>query len=383
MAPGRGAGVQRGDVQPSSARSVAWSTCWLGGRADVSTLHSASDPLLGVGLPAGGRRRRPVPRQRGPVSPCVQSVAAGHPVRTQICQAAQHHRAAYVGYGLIGFLFVVLWIPARGGLVRAASSSSRRCLWPAGRSTQYGDELKAHARTLRALVTAVETKEPHNAGHSERVAQLSEWMAEAMLLGHKEIEDIRTAGMLHDVGKVALPTRLLGSRQAHTDDDLVTIAGPRACGRRAGQGRRLPVRFRRRHRPPPRALRRPRLPRRLCLVTAIPLAARIIAVADAFECLTSARSYRPGHCRLTRPWPSSGARPAPSSTPRSSSCWSESLSATSGASPTAPRTSWPPRASRSTTTSRSVSDHIAYTDRLRIRITGREQGLHPASGEVR
>ena len=130
---------------------------------------------------------------------------------------------------MIGFLFVVLWIPARVGwfsaiLVLAPLFVARWAF------AQYGDELQAHERTLRALVTAVETKEPHNAGHSERVAQLSEWMAEALMLGHKEIEDIRTAGMLHDVGKVAMPTRLLGSRQAHTDDDLVTMAGHALAG---------------------------------------------------------------------------------------------------------------------------------------------------------
>ena len=221
----------------------------------------------------------------------IQNVATAIPLRTQIWGLLGTTGPAYIGYGVIGFLFAVLWIPAEVGwfsavLVLAPLFVARWAF------AQYGDELQAHERTLRALVTAVETKEPHNAGHSERVAQLSEWMAEAMLLGHKEIQDIRTAGMLHDVGKVAMPTRLLGSRQPHTDDDLVRMAGHALGGVElvkdvdflSGSVDGIAhhhERFDGRGYPDGLA------------GDAIPLAARIVAVADAFECLTSAHSYRP------------------------------------------------------------------------------------------
>jgi hypothetical protein len=351
----------------------------VGGRADVTTLHSASSLLLQVGLPLVA----------ADVTQCVvnavllagiQNVATAIPLRTQVWGLLGTTGPAYIGYGLIGFLFAVLWIPAAVGwfsaiLVLVPLFVARWAF------AQYGDELQAHERTLRALVTAVETKEPHNAGHSERVAQLSEWMAEAMLLGHKEIQDIRTAGMLHDVGKVAMPTRLLGSRQAHTDDDLVRMAGHALGGVElvkdvdflSGSVDGIAhhhERFDGRGYPDGLA------------GDSIPLAARIVAVADAFECLTSAHSYRPA-------LPSEEAldivrgQAATQFDPQVVELLAKALS----------RHEW-------TVTERTpdelasagialdhdepeVSDHIAFTDRLRTRITGRAAGLHHASGEVR
>lgn len=350
-----------------------------GGREVLTTGMARGDILFGVGIPM----------IITDIAQClinavlisfVLRVSGGQPIRPQIVKLLTTSGVAYVGYGVIGFLLVVLWIPARVGwfagiLVLAPLLVARWAF------DQYGEEIKAHDRTLRALVTAVETKEPHNAGHSERVAQLSEWMAESMLLGHKEIEEIRTAGMLHDVGKVALPTRLLGSRQPHTDDDLVTIASHALAGvelvkdvdflsgsvdgiahhheRFDGLGY-------------PDGLSG----------AAIPLVARIVAVADAFECLTSTRSYR-------------SAMPV-----------NEALALVRGQAGTQfdpqivelllralTRHEW-------TVTDRTpdelasagiafdhdepgVSDHIAFTERLRTRVTGREAGLHPAAGEVR
>ncbi|HET8615723.1 MAG TPA: HD-GYP domain-containing protein, partial [Actinomycetales bacterium] len=159
---------------------------------------------------------------------------------------------------------------------------------------QYGDELRAHERTLRALVTAVETKEPQNAGHSERVARLSEWLAESLGLGHKEIQDVRTAGMLHDVGKVGVPTSLLRGRRRLTDDELVLLADHARAGVElvndidfvAGSLDGIAhhhERYDGRGYPAGRA------------GEDIPLPARIVAVADTFDALTTRRPYREAH----------------------------------------------------------------------------------------
>ncbi|MEO5744569.1 MAG: HD-GYP domain-containing protein [Terracoccus sp.] len=351
----------------------------VNGAPDLRQVEGAGEIIVRVGLPL----------MAADVCQCVANavllafvmrVANGVPMRTQIWKLLSVTGVAYVGYGVIGFLFVVLWIPARVGafsaiLVLAPLFVARWAF------VQYGDEQRAHERTLRALVTAVETKEPHNAGHSERVAQLSEWMAEAMLLGHKEIDDIRTAGMLHDVGKVAMPTRLLGSRQAHTDDDHVTMAGHALAGvelvkdvdflsgsvdgiahhheRYDGRG----------------------YPEGLA-GEAIPLAARMIAVADAFECLTSARSYRPGlpvDDALAVVRGQSGTQ----LDPQVVELLVKALL----------RHEWTPTdrtpdelASAGVALDHDepqVSDHIAFTERLHTRITGRAATLHHAGEEVR
>ena len=217
-------------------------------------------------------------------------IATGVPMRMQAWKLLSTSGPAYIGYGIIGFLFVVLWIPARVGwfsavLVLAPLFVARWAF------AQYGDELRAHERTLRALVTAVEIKEPQSQGHSERVAQLSEWLAESLGLGHKEIQDVRTAGMLHDIGKISVPTPLLRGRRRLTDDELVVVADHARAGvelvssidfvaasldgiahhHERWDGLGYPAGL---------------------SAEQIPLTARIVAVADAFDALTSARSYR-------------------------------------------------------------------------------------------
>jgi HD-GYP domain-containing protein (c-di-GMP phosphodiesterase class II) len=220
----------------------------------------------------------------------VMRTASGIPVRSQIGKLLSTTGPAYIGYGIIGFLFVILWIPARVGwfsafLVLAPLFVARWAF------IQYSDELRSHERTLDALVASVEAKDPASAGHSGRVAQLCEWMAEAMGLGHKEVQEIRTAGMLHDLGKLAIPSRVLRIRRERTDEEQVVMAAhPMHAvsmledieflrGSLEGIAHHH-ERYDGRGYPSGLAGER------------IPLAARIIAVADAFDALTTTRPYR-------------------------------------------------------------------------------------------
>lgn len=293
---------------------------WRRARAEVRIFNTAMVSIVGsvgglIYLAAGGSRQPELLQSPGPillrvglplmvadVMQCVVNavllagvtrVAAAVPMRAQIVRLLSTTGYAYIGYGLIGFIFVVLWLPVRVGwfsavLVLAPLLVARWAF------VQYGEELRAHERILNALVTAVETKDRHSAGHSSRVAQLCEWIGEALGLGHKEIQDVRTAGMLHDLGKVSVPSRILRSRHTHTDDELLAVADHALNGvellqeiaflrdslegiahhheRYDGKGY-------------PRGLEGEH----------IPLAARIIAVADAFDALTTTRSYRPAH----------------------------------------------------------------------------------------
>ena len=221
----------------------------------------------------------------------VLRVASGTRVRTQILKLLSTSGLAYIGYGVIGFLFVVLWIPAGVGwfsaiLVLAPLAVAQ---WAFG---QYGEELRAHDRTLRALVTAEEKKDPTNAGHSQKVAQLSEWLAEALGLGHKEIQDVRTAGMLHDIGKVGVPARYIRARRPLEDEDFVVIAEHAAAGVELVRG----IEFLSgsldgiaHHHERYDGLGYPAG----LAGEQIPLVARIVAVADVFDALTTERSYRP------------------------------------------------------------------------------------------
>lgn len=263
-----------------------------GGMRDVVAVEGPANLLLNVGLPL----------LVADIAQCVANAvllagvmraSAGVPMRPQILKLLSTTGVAYVGYGIIGFIFVVLWIPAEVGwfsaiLVLAPLFVARWAF------VQYGAEVAVHERTLNALVMAVETKDPHSAGHSGRVAQLCEWIAEALGLGFKEIQDVRTAGMLHDLGKVAVPTRLLRSRRQLTDDELLLMGNHPLEGVEMLQeidflrdSREAIAHHHERFdgRGYPHGLNGER----------IPLAARIVAVADAFDALTTARSYRPAH----------------------------------------------------------------------------------------
>lgn len=263
---------------------------WVGGIEDPAVAPSSARILLGVGLPLIA----------ADVAQCllnalmlggVLRIATGTPLKTQMLKLLGTTGLAYIGYGVIGFLFVVLWIPARVGwfsavLVLAPLFVARWAF------VQYGEELRSQEGTLRALVTAVETKDPSNAGHSERTAQLAEWLAETLGLGPKEIQDVRTGAMLHDIGMVCVPSRVLRTRQPLGDDGLVTLAKHALSGVELVKGIDFlagSVSAIAHHHERFDGLGYPAG----VAGDAIPLAARIVAVADSFDTLTTSRAYRP------------------------------------------------------------------------------------------
>jgi PAS domain S-box-containing protein/putative nucleotidyltransferase with HDIG domain len=82
---------------------------------------------------------------------------------------------------------------------------------------QAQKELKRTAETLRktlgttiqAMASTVETRDPYTAGHQRRVAELACAIAEKMGLPKKQSEGLRTAGLIHDIGKINVPAELL------------------------------------------------------------------------------------------------------------------------------------------------------------------------------
>ncbi len=198
---------------------------------------------------------------------------------------------AYVGYGLVGFLFVVLWNP--GGvkvfsavLVLAPLFVAR---WAFG---QYGDEQRVHERTVSALVAAAQANDPYTRGHSERMATLCGLIAEQRSFGFQRSEALRFAALLHDVGTISLPWQTLRKSGPLTDSDLEEITKHPAVGLAMVEDiaflHESSVGILHHHerfdgRGYPSGL----------AGEDIPELARVIAVADAFDSMTTSRSYRP------------------------------------------------------------------------------------------
>jgi putative two-component system response regulator len=68
---------------------------------------------------------------------------------------------------------------------------------------------RAVQTTIQVLVMAVEIKDPYTAGHQRRMTNLARTMATEMGLPPEKIEGLRMAGIIHDIGKITLPTEIL------------------------------------------------------------------------------------------------------------------------------------------------------------------------------
>jgi HD-GYP domain-containing protein (c-di-GMP phosphodiesterase class II) len=132
----------------------------------------------------------------------------GTPFGIQVRRVLSGSGVAYIGYGIIGLLFVILWFPAgldafSALLVMAPLLAARWAF------IQYGEELRSHERTIDTLVTALGTKEPTAVERSRRAAALAEWVAEELGLPPGQIGTVRYAATLHEIGHLGVATRLL------------------------------------------------------------------------------------------------------------------------------------------------------------------------------
>ncbi|RII16079.1 Cyclic di-GMP phosphodiesterase response regulator RpfG [Streptomyces sp. YIM 130001] len=158
---------------------------------------------------------------------------------------------------------------------------------------QYHRERAAHQATIRALVQAVDIKDEYTRGHSERVGEASVLIARELGMADARVEVLRFAGILHDVGKLGVPTRLLRKDGPLTDEERRIIELHPEYGHEMvrgigflGEARSAILHHHER-------LDGSGYPYGL-QGRQIPEFARVVAVADAFDAMTSTRSYRRG-----------------------------------------------------------------------------------------
>jgi HD-GYP domain-containing protein (c-di-GMP phosphodiesterase class II) len=146
---------------------------------------------------------------------------------------------------------------------------------------------------LAALVEVVELRDPYTAGHSRRVAASSRLIAQQLHLTEEEADLIESAGNVHDIGKVAVDPHVLLKTSKLTDEEwaqmqLHPVHGANVIDRFAAY--RLGAKFVRHHH---ERWDGAGYPDRISGED-IPLGARILAVADSFDAMTSDRPYREG-----------------------------------------------------------------------------------------
>ena len=62
---------------------------------------------------------------------------------------------------------------------------------------------------IQAMALTVESKDPYTAGHQQRVSNLARTIAQEMGLSKDQVEAIRLAGVVHDLGKISVPAEIL------------------------------------------------------------------------------------------------------------------------------------------------------------------------------
>jgi HD-GYP domain-containing protein (c-di-GMP phosphodiesterase class II) len=163
-------------------------------------------------------------------------------------------------------------------------------------ATLYEDLNAMFLGTLEALTASIDAKDTYTSGHSQRVAHLTQRLAMAMGLDEHTVSRMHIAGLVHDVGKIGVPEAVLTKPGRLTEEEWDWIRKHPEIGHRIlkdipqlrdilpgvlyhherfdGHGY-------------PEGLSNDR----------IPMVARLIALADAFDAMSSSRTYRPARSR--------------------------------------------------------------------------------------
>jgi HD-GYP domain-containing protein (c-di-GMP phosphodiesterase class II) len=144
---------------------------------------------------------------------------------------------------------------------------------------------------VRALTSAIDAKDPYTSGHSERVARIAVRLGEALGMSSHQRGDLYLMGLLHDIGKIGVEDVVLKKPGRLTPEEYNQIQAHVRIGVRI-----LADLKKLHHLLPGVAYHHEKLdgsgyPNGL-VGDAIPLAARILAVADAFDAMSSTRPYR-------------------------------------------------------------------------------------------
>lgn len=157
------------------------------------------------------------------------------------------------------------------------------------RAIIYDQLRKQYFGTVEALVNVIEAKDKYTEGHSRRVSRFAVEIAKEMGYSNEEIENIEIAGLLHDVGKIGIDQNILGKRGKLTEEEYLIIKEHPSKGVHILEAIAFDDRIK-------DAIKFHHLRFDLkgypkSSLEKQPLYASIIEIADAFDAITSARSY--------------------------------------------------------------------------------------------
>lgn len=152
---------------------------------------------------------------------------------------------------------------------------------------------EARLEILERLALAAEYRDDATGEHTRRVGQASAALAQALGLSADEVEDIRRAAPLHDLGKIATPDAILLKNGPLTDEEMETVREHPAIGASILSGSRVPMLL---------VAEEIALGHHECWDGGgypaglkgdqIPISARIVSIVDVFDSLTHVRPYK-------------------------------------------------------------------------------------------
>lgn len=158
-------------------------------------------------------------------------------------------------------------------------------------ASTYDKLEKAYLDSIETLRYTVEAKDPYTKGHSDRVAEFSVLIGKSLDLSEEDLKTLRLGGLFHDIGKIGIPDSVLLKESKLNDEEYSQIKNHPAIGTHILSNAEifkdiLPIVKHHHERYDGRGY-----PSRLS-GEAIPYLARIAMVADAFDAMTSKRTYR-------------------------------------------------------------------------------------------
>jgi len=160
------------------------------------------------------------------------------------------------------------------------------------RKNSFDQLRKALSGTVQAIASLVETRDPYTAGHQDRVVDLARAIARQMGLSKEQIDGLRIAGKIHDIGKVSVPAELLSLPRKLSDLEFELIKTHAQAGYEIIKDIEFPWPIARIVLEHHERMDGSGYPNGLTGKDILP-ESRVLAVADVVEAMATHRPYRP------------------------------------------------------------------------------------------
>jgi len=212
---------------------------------------------------------------------------AGLGATVALAALISHSPPAIPRYAIVFSLFCLLI-----GIVILQLLAEREIQRLSDRSRRARQLAELNSAVIASFAMAIDAKDQHTHGHTERVRDLALMIGEEMKLSEDELEALKMAAMLHDIGKLAVPDYILSKPDQLTEEEMKKVQTHTLVGAALLEGVKFPwpvVPIIRSHHEwhdgtgYPDGLEGDQ----------VPLGAKILAVADVYDALLSHRPYRP------------------------------------------------------------------------------------------